>query len=403
MIATAVILAPGVEGLTPLFGIPAIRRLVLILRRLGFCDIHVVGRVAPCIPVLEDLTPRRFFHPVERDEALEEVVRELSIPAEEKLLVLKANQVVDRRALGRFLEGCGGELPCRMSAAGADEPSGGIFVVERADLSPAVHSLWFRSALDPAVLERMRCLPGEGGLPCGVEGAADAKCCEDRLVGVLSAHTKADDGWIASHFDRHISQFISRRIAHTGLSPNQITLMGMTVGLIGALMLSLPGYWPKLFGALLFVICVVVDGVDGEVARLALKESTFGHYLDIVTDNIVHAAIFVGVAFGLYHDAGDTIYLRFLWAMLGGFGVCLIAVYQCILRLDEETLQQSPGTLRVMALVTNRDFAYLVFALALIGRLDWFLFGAAVGSYLFAIGLWVISFREKKKRAVSAD
>ena len=89
MIATAVIVAPGVEGLTPIFGVPAIRRLVLVLARLGFCYIHVVGRTAPLVPVLGDLVPRRFFHLVEGDDSLEEVVRDLRIPCREKLLVLE--------------------------------------------------------------------------------------------------------------------------------------------------------------------------------------------------------------------------------------------------------------------------------------------------------------------------
>ena len=158
-----------------------------------------------------------------------------------------------------------------------------------------------------------------------------------------------------------------------------------------------------LIGSLLFVICVIVDGVDGEVARLRLKESTFGHYLDIVTDNIVHAAIFAGIAFGLYHDTGNAGYLCFLWVLMGGFVLCIIAVYQCILRLDPDTLNRSPRTLRIMTLASNRDFAYLVFALAVIGRLNWFLMGAAVGSYVFAIALWIINFNERHRHAAFSE
>lgn len=49
-----------------------------------------------------------------------------------------------------------------------------------------------------------------------------------------------------------------------------------------------------------------------------------------------------------------------------------------------------------MALMSNRDFAYIVVVLALVQRLQWFLLGAAVGTYLFAGALWLISFYEKK-------
>ena len=38
--------------------------------------------------------------------------------------------------------------------------------------------------------------------------------------------------------------------------------------------------------------------------------------------------------------------------------------------------------------MTGRDFAYLVLFLALINRLHYFIIGAAIGTYLFAGGLW---------------
>jgi phosphatidylglycerophosphate synthase len=136
--------------------------------------------------------------------------------------------------------------------------------------------------------------------------------------------------------------------------------------------------------------------VDGEIARLKLQATPFGHLLDVITDNIVHIAIFAGIALGLYRDSGDPGYLHILWILIGGFGLCGVAVYQCILRRGREEIRQSAKTIRMMALMSNRDFAYIVVVLALVQRLQWFLIGASVGTYLFAATLWITSFYEKR-------
>ncbi len=400
MVKTAIILAPDDKGMEPVFGMPVTRRLVLLLTRLGFSNIHMVGQVTAFIPVLSDLIPARSFHTVGKDEPLEQVLRELGVLNEEKVMVLKANHVADKHSLANFLR-CGDDTAvCRLDVTGPGETNNGLYLVDHCNLVPIIRALWSPNGHGAAVLDDITRFRSVNGLPYIIEArATDAKVSEEKLVGALSAQTMADDGFIARHFDRKISRFISKRLAHTSILPNQITIAGMTMGLIGALLLSEPGYWSKLIGSLLFVLCVIVDGVDGEVARLKLKESTFGHYLDIVTDNLVHVAIFVGIAFGLYHDTGNPEYLSFLWFLVGGFFLCIVAVYQCILRLDPDTLSRSPRTLRLMALVTNRDFAYLVLALAIIGRLNWFLIGASVGTYLFAIGLWIIGFYERRMRS----
>jgi hypothetical protein len=49
-----------------------------------------------------------------------------------------------------------------------------------------------------------------------------------------------------------------------------------------------------------------------------------------------------------------------------------------------------PAAARWVMSLTSRDFAYLVVLLALVDRLAWFLWGAALGTYLFAIGLWLL-------------
>jgi phosphatidylglycerophosphate synthase len=141
---------------------------------------------------------------------------------------------------------------------------------------------------------------------------------------------------------------------------------------------------------------VIVDGMDGEVARLKLKESTFGHYLDIITDNIVHIAIFIGMGYGLYKRTDDQTYLYLIGVLLIGFGLCAISVYQCILKKDEKELRKSPFLIRLMSFLTNRDFAYLVAFLAIIDRLNWFFIMTAIGSYIFSALLWILSYWYKK-------
>ncbi len=398
---SAVIAAPDDRGLLPMYGIPVVVRLVLTLKKLGFEAIHVIGGAETLQSALSNLIPSHSFQPADRPDSAASAAERLEIPLNEPVLALRANHVVDLRSLGLFLKAGAGKTVAFMSGKG-NLPGDGAYIALPAHLSTVIRTLWTSGAKDLQLLEAAALVPSIDGLPFSLDGTArSALAAEKLLVGALSAYTRADDGFMARHFDRRLSQFMSRRLGHTNITPNQVTLVGMTIGLIAALLLSLPGYWAHLCGALLFVFCIIVDGVDGEIARLKLQESAFGHYLDVVTDNIVHAAIFVGVAFGLYHDTGNDAYILALWFLLGGFILSMIAVYQCILRLNPDELEKSPRLVRLMAFLSNRDFAYLIAALAIFGKLDWFLIGASAGSYLFAIGLWVMSFQEKKRRLLA--
>ncbi|MCG6534678.1 MAG: CDP-alcohol phosphatidyltransferase family protein [Syntrophales bacterium LBB04] len=394
----AIIVAPDGRGLQKIFGIPAARRLILLGQQVGFDEIHVMGDVGALLPVLSDLIPPERFYPIHDPASLRRAVEKLSLSDWQKAIILKANLVIDRAFLAR-LTGASNPSDFQSPGAEGEKDTDGVFLVHAADLASILSHLWSPSHTTQ-LQDKTRAARVDLGLSHLLNGEQDqAKLAEDMLMRALALQTENEDGFLARNLDRPVSRFISKRLAGTAVTPNQITIAGTALGLTSAFLLSQPGYWFHLAGAFLFLICVVVDGVDGEVARLKLQETIFGHYLDVVTDNIVHVAIFTGIALGLYRDTENHVFLRFLWVLIGGFGLCCIAVYQCILRRSAEELRRSVNMIRIMALLSNRDFAYLIFILAVVGRLDWFLVGAAAGTYLFAAILWATNHYEKRARA----
>jgi phosphatidylglycerophosphate synthase len=79
------------------------------------------------------------------------------------------------------------------------------------------------------------------------------------------------------------------------VTPNQLTLASLAVGLLAVWALGRGEPWPGAVGLLLYALSVVLDHADGEVARLTLAESTVGEWLDVVSDTVIHALLVVAM------------------------------------------------------------------------------------------------------------
>jgi phosphatidylglycerophosphate synthase len=234
------------------------------------------------------------------------------------------------------------------------------------------------------------------GLPYALNGhRVDREVAERVIASNLRHDTSGTDGLMARIFDRKLSWRLSYRLANTAITPNQVTLANTALGFVIAWMFAQAGYWMPLIASALFVISITIDGVDGEVARLKMAETRAGARLDALTDNIVHLAIFFGISIGFYRSAHSIAYLYVLGALLIGFGLCAISVHRAM----NLSAAGAEAFIRKVDRLTGRDFAYLLFLFALINRLNYFIIGAAVGTYLFAAGLWWLASRWTGQRA----
>ena len=211
----------------------------------------------------------------------------------------------------------------------------------------------------------------------------EARAAERRLYAALPKDT---DGYIAM-LDRRASMAISSVLLNFPVTPNMITAASLLLGLLGSWWLASGDYAWTLAGAALLWFCCLLDGCDGEVARLKLLCSPWGAWFDLAADNVAHFATFAGLAIGVWRGHPvDGLKVSGL-LLVTGFLACCFSVWWLVLRKPEE--ERGPYALLIER-VASRDYVYLIFGLAIFGRLDWFIHAAGVGSHLFWIALWLM-------------
>ncbi len=233
-----------------------------------------------------------------------------------------------------------------------------------------------------------------------VRGPKGPKLAEQTLVQSLQTLKGGLDGFVDRYVNRKFSGLLTRLFLALRWSPNTITIVSMVVGLVAA-GFFVPGSWEfALVGALLFQLSVIIDCCDGEVARLTFTESKFGQELDIWADNVVHIAIFAGIACGAYLQGP---WEQTLLPLILGASAVLANMVSLLLvnvarrvrsrqrhwrRLTERERQKIEF---MLGNVANRDFSVVVLLGAGAGFLHWFLALAAVGSWFFVMSMaWLL-------------
>lgn len=131
---------------------------------------------------------------------------------------------------------------------------------------------------------------------------------------------KPTDG-IFARWNRRISVPISRQLIKLPITPNMVSLFTLGVGVLAGIFFGCGGYWSVLVGAVLSVFASILDGCDGEVARLKLMESDFGCWLETVCDWLYYLFIFAGMSIGLSKNMRPATFI--VWGSLLVFGAVM--------------------------------------------------------------------------------
>jgi phosphatidylglycerophosphate synthase len=309
---SVIIDATGPGSHSRLWGMSLLERNIRLVERLGATRIHVLVR-----PADQTRAGRRRFpgpiavevHPVEHGGvvAAADLVRETSGP----VLVVEAAGVYDRRFIGalwqRPVPACGagedgGPLPAaallvasssaQLMDAAVDDPgwqaaqrvflaSETVYKTKLDAVGRRIPSL--RKSVDPLVID--------AGDQAGVRRA-------DEHLRALAG--KGVNDFLAEYVHPPIEFFLTRLVARTALTPNQVAVFYALFSFASIPLIASGHLWE---GLGFNMVRGILDGVDGKLARLTLRESRGGHLLDKVIDWIYLPPLFLTL--GYYLAGGD--------------------------------------------------------------------------------------------------
>jgi len=181
---------------------------------------------------------------------------------------------------------------------------------------------------------------------------------------------------------RKISGFISGFLLRTPVTPNQVTIISLILGIISGVFFSFGEYTYTITACLFYFLSTVFDQCDGEVARLKQMKTEFGWKLDIIVDAIVNTVIVIGITIAVYMKMGSVLVI--ITGFLAMTGITITLLLTTYFSHDSK---KNIGIKKMLDKLNNKDFFYIIMILSVIfNQMIWFLLIMAVGTNIY----WIV-------------
>jgi phosphatidylglycerophosphate synthase len=239
-----------------------------------------------------------------------------------------------------------------------------------------------------------------------VTDPASRQRAEDAIFREL---LRGDLGLVARTLNKPVSFRITRYLfCQLPITPNQVTLLAAAIALCGAYFISQGTGASMILGYFLAHVQSVLDGCDGELARVRFQQSAIGEWLDTIVDDGLNFTLALATGIGLWRHYDNEL---FLFGGLAAAGMLLVynaIAYRELVRQGEggevlkikwwfakgvdlkQMASRKRSPLMMIGSLTRRDFfvfAWLV--LAVVGLpvvILPYIFAIALGCFVVALG-----------------
>jgi phosphatidylglycerophosphate synthase len=166
----------------------------------------------------------------------------------------------------------------------------------------------------------------------------DGASCKQAEDAVFAQLLNGNLGYVARYLNKPVSFRITRYLlCHLPFTPNQITVAAALIGLVGTALVASGRYWLMLAGFFLVQTQSVLDGCDGELARVRLQQSKIGEWLDSSVDEITNLLLFASTGIGVWRASESHL------ALAVGLSIAAIHIFYDVMAMTELKRQGEGG------------------------------------------------------------
>ncbi len=185
-----------------------------------------------------------------------------------------------------------------------------------------------------------------------------------------------------------IAKSVAKRLAKTRITPNQVTILSLFLGLISGLLFSFGYQIYLIIGIVLLQLSVFLDYLDGNLAREKNSMSAFGCWLDSFGDRIIDFFVFFGLAWGAFSITGNYLIWILCSLILGGHYLIVFNYLAVIVSIYEMRITKKIETSRFMKIFGySRSNIYLLLVVfVLLNNILWYFYLMSIYSWLCYLG-----------------
>ena len=176
-------------------------------------------------------------------------------------------------------------------------------------------------------------------------------------------------------WDQRLANKLVSPFRESSLHPNHLTTITLILGQLTAWLFALFMEQLAWIAALLYMLAIFSDHMDGELARMTGKTTSFGYKYDYIVGGINYTTLFIGIGIGLYSSGSG------FWSICLGFIAGLSNPFILYLRMAMEHKHgkesvEHPG----FAGFDIEDFIYLIGPITWFAGIIYFFIPYALGS-----------------------